>query len=159
MGQIRQHLADLDGNAAMAQLEQEGVLRFTAGDTEVELSRNDLLIDVQLKEGYYSVADMGITVALCTVLTEELIEEGFVREVISKVQTMRKDANFDVMDHIAVEITGSKKIKKILSRDSTAFREAVLCDTLFFTAQGTPDTAKEWNINGEKATISIRRIK
>ncbi len=125
----------------------------------MELSREDLLIDVQQKEGYYSVADMGVTVALCTVLTEELIREGFVREVISKVQTMRKDADFDVMDHIAVEITGSEKIQNILSEDSEAFREAVLCDALAFSVQDTWDATKEWNINGEKATISIRRIK
>ncbi len=159
LGQIRQHLADLDGNAAMTQLEQEGALRFTAGDTEVELSREDLLIDVQQKEGYHSVADMGVTVALCTVLTEELIREGFIREVISKVQTMRKDADFDVMDHIAVEITGSEKLQNILLEDSDAFREAVLCDALSFTVGNTSDVIKEWNINGEKATISIRRMK
>lgn len=159
LGQIRQCLTELDGNAAMEQLETEGTLRFTVGDTAVELSKEDLLIDVQQKEGYYSVADMGITVVLCTVLTEELIREGFVREVISKVQTMRKDADFDVMDHIAVTITGSPKIQEILSQDSAAFREAVLCDALSFSAEGTAEAAKEWNINGEKATISIRRMK
>ncbi len=128
--------------------------------TAVELSKEDLLIDVQQKEGYQSVSDMGITVALCTVLTDALIEEGFVRELISKVQTMRKDANFDVMDHIAVAITGSEKVETILSRDPAVFKEAVLCDTLSFTVgTDTPDTSKEWNINGEKTTISICRIK
>ncbi len=160
LGQIRQHLSELDGNAAMAELEQSGAIRFEAAGTAVELSKEDLLIDVQQKEGYQSVSDMGITVALCTVLTDALIEEGFVRELISKVQTMRKDANFDVMDHIAVTITGSEKVETILSRNPAVFKEAVLCDTLSFTAgTDTPDTSKEWNINGEKTTISICRMK
>lgn len=160
LGQIRQHLSELDGNAAMAELEQSGAIRFEVAGTAVELSKEDLLIDVQQKEGYQSVSDMGITVALCTVLTDALIEEGFVRELISKVQTMRKDANFDVMDHIAVAITGSEKVETILSRDPAVFKEAVLCDTLSFTVgTDTPDTSKEWNINGEKTTISICRIK
>lgn len=160
LGQIRQHLSELDGNAAMAELEQSGAIRFEAAGTAVELSKEDLLIDVQQKEGYQSVSDMGITVALCTVLTDALIEEGFVRELISKVQTMRKDANFDVMDHIAVAITGSEKVEAILSRNPAVFKEAVLCDTLSFTAgTGTSDASKEWNINGEKTNISICRIK
>ncbi len=160
LGQIRQHLSELDGNAAMAELEQSGAIRFDAAGTAVELFKEDLLIDVQQKEGYQSVSDMGITVALCTVLTDALIEEGFVRELISKVQTMRKDANFDVMDHIAVTITGSEKVETILSKDPAVFKEAVLCDTLSFAAgKDTPDASKEWNINGEKTTISICRIK
>lgn len=160
LGQIRRHLSELDGNAAMAELEQNGAIRFDADGTAVELSREDLLIDVQQKDGYQSVSDMGITVALCTVLTDTLIEEGFIRELISKVQTMRKDANFDVMDHISVAITGSEKVEKILSKDSAVFKEAVLCDALSFeSGKDTPDTSKEWNINGEKTTISICRIK
>ena len=159
LGQIRQYLSQLDGNRAMEELEQTGVLRFAAGDTEVELSREDLLIDVQQKEGYHSVADGGITVALCTVLTDALVEEGFVRELISKVQTMRKDADFDVTDHIAVQITGSEKIQKILSENADTFQGAVLCDALSFAgADKAPEAVKEWNINGEKATISLCRL-
>lgn len=159
LGQIRQYLSQLDGNRAMEELEQTGVLRFAAGDMEVELSREDLLIDVQQKEGYHSVADGGITVALCTVLTDALVEEGFVRELISKVQTMRKDADFDVTDHIAVQITGSEKIQKILSENADTFQGAVLCDALSFAAaEKAPEAVREWNINGEKATISLCRL-
>ncbi|MBR4071224.1 MAG: isoleucine--tRNA ligase, partial [Clostridia bacterium] len=102
LGKIREALANVDGNAAMAELEGTGAIHFDFDGTAVELTREDLLIDVQQKEGHYSVSYNGITVALCTILTEDLVREGFVREVISKVQTMRKDSGFDVMDHIAV---------------------------------------------------------
>ncbi len=156
LGKIRETLASLDGNAAMAELEATGALKFDFDGTAVELTRDDLLIDVQQKEGYYSVSDNGITVALCTILTDDLVREGFVRELISKVQTMRKDSGFDVMDHIAVSVAGSDKLKGILESDSGVFCEAVLCDSLSYeTIEGI---SKEWNINGEGTTITIAKI-
>ncbi|MBQ8475325.1 MAG: isoleucine--tRNA ligase [Clostridia bacterium] len=156
LGKIREALASVDGNAAMAELEGTGALHFDFDGTAVELTREDLLIDVQQKEGYYSVSDNGITVALCTILTEELIREGFVRELISKVQTMRKDSGFDVMDHIAVSVCGSEKLAEILTGDSATFCEAVLCDSLSY--EKIDGIAKEWNINGEKTEITVKKL-
>ncbi len=156
LGKIREALANVDGNAAMAELESTGAIHFDFDGAAVELTREDLLIDVQQKEGYYSVSDNGITVALCTILTEDLVREGFVREVISKVQTMRKDSGFDVMDHIAVSVCGSEKLAEILAADSATFCEAVLCDSL--TYDKIEGISKEWNINGEKAEITVKKI-
>ena len=156
LGKIRETLASLDGNAAMAELEATGALKFDFDGTAVELTRDDLLIDVQQKEGYYSVSDNGITVALCTILTDDLVREGFVRELISKVQTMRKDSGFDVMDHIAVSVAGSDKLKGILESDGAIFCEAVLCDNLSY--ESIEGISKEWNINGEGTTITIAKI-
>ena len=156
LGKIREALAGLDGNAAMSELEATGALKFDFDGTAVELTRDDLLIDVQQKEGYYSVSDNGITVALCTILTDELVREGFVRELISKVQTMRKDSDFDVMDHIRVAVCGSEKLKSILEDDASTFCEAVLCDDLSYEA--FDGISKDWNINGEKTVITIAKI-
>ena len=140
----------------MASLNATGALSFEVNGSPVSLERDDLLIDVQQKEGWYSVAEGDLTVALCTILTDELIEEGFVRELISKVQTMRKDSDFNVMDRIAVSIVGSDKIRAILEKDSSDFKSAVLCDTLTFES-GLDGIAKEWSINGEAVTITIKR--
>ncbi len=154
-------LADpaLDGNAAMADLKANGALRFDFDGEEVLLTEADLLIETQQKAGYFTTADHGITVALDTNLTEELINEGFIREVISKIQTMRKEADFVVTDHIAANITGSDKLTAILSANPEEVKTAVLCDTLTFEA-GEPDGAytKEWDINGEKCTISVKKL-
>ncbi len=156
LGKIREALANIDGNAAMNELEATGALHFDFDGVAVELTKDDLLIDVQQKEGFYSVSDNGITVALCTTLDEALIREGFVREVISKVQTMRKDSGFDVIDHIEVSVCGSEKLSEILSADNDAFCEAVLCDKLTFEA--IDGISKDWNINGEKAVITVKKI-
>ncbi|MBE6588085.1 MAG: isoleucine--tRNA ligase [Ruminococcaceae bacterium] len=156
LGGIRQFLTDVDGNAAMAELNSTGALSFEVNGSPVSLTKEDLLIDVQQKEGWYSVAEGELTVALCTLLTEDLIEEGFVRELISKVQTMRKDSDFNVMDRIAVSVVGSDKIKSILDKDSSDFCSAVLCDALTFEA-GLEGISKDWNINGEAVTITIKR--
>ena len=156
LGKIREALANVDGNAAMNELETTGAIHFDFDGVAVELAKEDLLIDVQQKEGYYSVSDNGITVALCTILDEALIREGFVREVISKVQTMRKDSGFDVMDHIEVSVCGSEKLSEILSAYSATFCEAVLCDSL--TYEKIDGISKDWNINGEKAEITVKKI-
>ncbi|MBQ7836458.1 MAG: class I tRNA ligase family protein, partial [Clostridia bacterium] len=156
LGKIREALANVDGNTAMNELETTGAIHFDFDGVAVELAKEDLLIDVQQKEGYYSVSDNGITVALCTILDEALIREGFVREVISKVQTMRKDSGFDVMDHIRVSVCGSEKLSEILSADSATFCEAVLCDSL--TYEKIDGITKDWNINGEKAEITVEKI-
>ena len=156
LGGIRTFLTEVDGNKAMAELNATGALSFEVNGSPVSLTKEDLLIDVQQKEGWFSVAEGDITVALCTTLTDELIEEGFVRELISKVQTMRKDSDFNVMDRISVCVVGSEKLKSILEKDSSEFRSAVLCDALTFET-GLEGISKDWNINGEAVTITIKR--
>ena len=158
LGGINRYLAAVDGNRAMACLEKNGTLDFDVDGTPVSLSRDDLLIDVQQKEGWYSVAQNGLTVALCTVLTDELVEEGFVRELISKVQTMRKEADFNVTDHISVTVEGSDKIKAILEKDNGEFTKAVLCDALAFEKAPADGIAKDWNINGEAVKITVKTV-
>ena len=158
LGQIRGALQaeDFDGNKAMDELKSTGAVHFTFGDTEVALAEEDLLIEVKQKEGYFSIADHGITAALDTNLTEELINEGFVRELISKVQTMRKEADFVVTDHISVSVTGSEKLIALLAADSEEFKSTVLCDELVFEAR--EGYAKDWDINGENVSISVAKI-
>ncbi|MBO4932027.1 MAG: isoleucine--tRNA ligase, partial [Clostridia bacterium] len=158
LGKIRGTLQadDFDGNKAMAELESTGALHLDFDGAAVELTKDDLLIDVKQKEGYFSLADNGIAVALDTNLTPELITEGFVREVISKVQTMRKEADFVVTDHIEVSVTGSAKIEEILRADSDEFCKTVLCDNLVFEA--LEGFTKDWDVNGEAVTISVKKM-
>ncbi len=158
LGQIRAALSDpaLDGNRAMAELNETGALRFTFGDTAVELTKDDLLIDVQQKTGYYSMAEGNITIALDTNLTDALIREGYIREVTSKIQTMRKEAGFVVTDHIHVYVTGAATVCDLLGTDSAEVCAAVLADSMNLTsaADGVGYT-KEWDINGENVTITV----
>ena len=156
LGAIQKHLASLDGNAAMDELNSAGALKFDADGVAVELTRDDLLIDTAQKEGFSSMEDHGFTVVLDTTLTDELIEEGYVAELISKVQTMRKDAGFEVMDHIKVSISGNEKIAAVLKKFEEPFAQKVLAEEVSYEAQVT--TTKEWDINGEKTTIGVERI-
>ncbi len=155
LGQIRTALSEVDGNAAKNELDTTGALHFDFGGEKVELTEADLLIDVQQKEGYFSAADHGIVVALNTNLTPELIEEGFVREIISKIQTMRKDAGLDVMDHIRTSVTGSEKITAIIERNKDEIGSATFTDS-FDGAAGA--ITKDWTINGENVTVTIEKI-
>ncbi len=158
LGQIRAALSDpaLDGNRAMAELNETGALHFTFGDATVELTKDDLLIDVQQKPGYYSMADGNITIALDTNLTDALIREGYIREVTSKIQTMRKEAGFVVTDHIHVYVTGAETVCGLLESDAAEVCTAVLADSMQTTAaaQGVGYT-KDWDINGENVTITV----
>ncbi len=156
LGSIRQHLEGLDGNAAMDELESAGALKFMAGDVEVELTRDDLLIEMSQKPGYVSEADSAMTVVLDTNLTEELVEEGFVYEVISKIQTMRKDAGFEVMDHIRVSVSGNEKIAGIVQDNREIISGKVLAEEI--VADETLPVQKEWNVNGETVTIGVEKI-
>ncbi len=155
LGGIQKALAALDGNAAMDELNAEGVLKFDVDGVAVELSKEDLLIEMAQKEGYVSQEDNRMTVVLDTNLTEELVEEGFVYEIISKIQTMRKDADFEVMDHILVSLNGNEKLSAIAGRNSGAICGKVLADAL-----GSGESyavSKEWNVNGENVVISIEK--
>ena len=156
LGGIQKTLASLDGNRAMDDLNASGALRFDVNGVQVELTKEDLLIDMSHKEGYVSEENNGMTVVLDTNLTEELLEEGFVYEVISKIQTMRKDSGFEVMDHICVSISGNEKIAAIVAKNEEAIAGKVLADRI--TAGETLSNTKEWNVNGESVTISIEKM-
>ena len=154
LGEIKKTLSELDGNSAMAELEEKGALKFSFGGDDVVLTKDDLLIEVMQKEGYYSVADHGITVALNITLTDALIEEGYVRELISKIQTMRKDAGFDVTDHIMLSVDGNEKLAGVLERNLAAISKSVLADG----SDTDGGISKKWDINGENVTITVKKI-
>ena len=152
---IQQALADLDGNAAMAGLKADGVLRLPEVDASIELSEEDLLITMTQKEGYVTENDADMTVVLDTNLTEELLEEGFVRELISKIQTMRKEADFEVMDQIKVFYQGAEKVGHIFAENCDTIKKEVLATEITAGDQG--EYNKEWNINGEKVTLGVSK--
>ncbi len=156
LGGIQKKLASLDGNAAMDELNANGALKFDVDGVAVELTKDDLLIDMAQKEGYVSQEDNKMTVVLDTNLTPELIEEGFVYEIISKIQTMRKDADFEVMDHIRVSINGNEKLSVVADKNKDAIAGKVLADEL--TANKEYAVTKEWNVNGETVSVSMERV-
>ncbi len=156
LGGIQKTLASLDGNAAMDDLNEKGSLTFEVNGVSVELTKDDLLIDMAQKEGYVSQEDNRMTVVLDTNLTDELIEEGFVYEIISKIQTMRKDAGFEVMDHIKVSLNENEKLAAVAQKNRDAICGKVLADV--FTAGETYTVSKEWDVNGEKVVISVEKI-
>ena len=158
---IKEHLKALDGQKAMAELNANGSLGFTLPDgTKVSLCREDLLIESAQSERYVSAQDNGITVVLDIALTEALIEEGFVRELISKVQTMRKDAGFEVTDHIVLNIRGNEKIAALAEKYEELLKNTVLSDEIHSESdENREDFTKEWNLNGELVTLSVRRVK
>lgn len=156
LGSIQKTLANVDGNQAMDELKANGVLKFMAGDVEVVLAEEDLLIEMTQKEGYITESDNSMTVVLDTNLTEELIEEGFVLEVISKIQTMRKDTDFEVTDHIRVSINGNDKIAALSMKNEAVISGKVLADSM--TKDETYEFTKEWNVNGENVIISLERV-
>lgn len=153
LGGIQKMLKEVDGNKAMDELNSQGVLKFSVGDVLVELTKEDLLIEMSQKEGYVSEAEQNVTVVLDTNLTPELIEEGFVYEMISKIQTMRKEADFEVMDHIRVSVCGNEKLAEIVKANEKAISDKVLADEI--VTEETLSYTKEWNVNGETVTISI----
>lgn len=156
LGGIREKLSSIDGNAAMDELKANGFIAFDVNGTEVKLAEEDLLIDISQKEGYVTEADNTVTVVLDTNLTDELIEEGFVYEVISKVQTMRKDSGFEVMDHIEVCINGNDTIADVVKKNEKAIGLKVLADAFVYGEDGSAN-AKEWNVNGQNVTIGVKR--
>ena len=139
----------------MGELETKGTLTINVDGVDEELSREDLLIESAQCDGYVSDSDYGITVALETTLSEELIEEGFVREVISKIQTMRKDSGFEVMDHIKIYQSGSDKVKSVMEKNADVIKDETLAEEIVF---GDYSAMKEWNINGENVSLGVERI-
>ena len=153
---VREILANIDGAAAMAELNERDVLTIEVNGNKEELAREDLLIEAVKSDNYVSAGDRGVTVVLDTQLTPALIEEGFVREVISKIQTMRKDAGFEVMDHINVYSAGSDKIFEIMKNNDDGIKNDVLADNIISGGGGT--YTKDWNINGEAVTLGVEKI-
>ena len=155
LGGIKAALSSIDGNAAMDELNASDALKLNINGQEVTLFREDLLIETAQMEGYVSENDNGITVVLDTNLSEELLEEGFVREIISKVQTMRKEADFEVMDNIVITYEGTEKAEKIFAD----YAETIGAETLAISVEKkTPaGYVKEWKINGENVTLGVER--
>ena len=153
---VKEVLAGLDGNQTMAALNETGEVAVMIDGVSEVLAKDDLLIESAQMEGYVSEADHGITVVIDTNLTPELIEEGFVRELISKIQTMRKDSGFEVTDHIRVYQDGNDKIRKILENNAETIKADVLADEIFL-GEMKGHTA-EWTINGEAVVLGVTKI-
>ncbi|WP_302669653.1 isoleucine--tRNA ligase, partial [Eubacterium sp. AF15-50] len=156
LGKIKEALANLDGNAAMDKINAGEPLAFDFDGNEVVLEKEDLLIDMAQVEGYVSESDGNVTVVLDTNLSEELIEEGFVREVISKIQTMRKEAGFEVMDKIIVNVDKNAKIEDIINNNLDEIKLEVLAEKVEFGKMS--GYSKEWNINGENVSLGVEKI-
>ena len=140
----------------MDELEAKGAITLNSDGNEIVLTKEDLLIEMTKKEGFESLQDHGVTVVIDKNLTPELIEEGNVRELISKIQTMRKDSGFEVMDNIRVSFSGNAEIEKIAERNAAEIADETLAKDVLFN---TPLTfSKEWNINGESVTISVEKV-
>ena len=156
LNDIRAALSSLNGTAAKSELDSTGKLTLNLPSGTVELTAEDLLIETSQKEGFYTVSDKGVIVSIDTVLTPELIAEGVARELISKIQTMRKEAGFNVTDHITVKLAGEEKILDIAQKMCDDITKDTLADSLTF---GEPEGfTKDWDINGEKLSIGIKKV-
>ena len=156
LGGIQKYLSSVNGNEAMEMLNTTGALTFTVDDKEVSLTVDDLLITAIQKPGFASQSSYGLTIVLDTNLDEELIVEGFMREFVSKVQTMRKDSGFEVMDHIEVYITGNDKLSDIISNNFDNVKSQILAEKLVLNS--VCDNSKEWDLNEELLTIGVKKL-
>ena len=155
LGEIRKQLTELDGNKAMDELNNAGFITLQVNGQDIRLEKADLLIEMTQMEGYVANSDKGITVVMDTNLTPELIEEGFVREIVSKIQTMRKDVGFEVMDRIKVYVSGNDRIADLMQRNAEQVKSVVLADDII--ASEAEGFVKEWNINGENVTLGVEK--
>ena len=155
LNDIRTALTKVDGNAAMDQINSLGYLKLNINGTEIELEKADLLIEMAQAEGYIADGDAAVTVVLDTNLTPELIEEGFMREIISKIQTMRKEAGFEVMDKITVSMTGNEKLEALVKKNEAELKSEVLAEEVLYN--GVKGYTKEWNINGETVHMGVEK--
>jgi len=156
LGEIKTKLANIDGRAAMAELESTGVLKLELSGVTAELTKDDLLIDSAQTSGFESLSDRGVTVVMDTNLTEELIEEGFVREIVSKIQTMRKESKFEVMDNIRIYIGNNAKIEAIAAKNAESIKSDVLGVEIIFNKECA--NKKEWNLNGENVVLGVEKV-
>ena len=163
LNDIRKALSEIDGNEAMEQINSSGSLKLNINGTDIELEKADLLIDMAQTEGYASDSNNGVTVVLDTNLTPELVEEGFVREIISKIQQMRKEAGFEVMDKITIYYKADEKVSGIFTQYGDTIRKDVLALDIAADQNGefASDAAgvynKEWNINGEQVLLGVKK--
>ena len=155
LGEIRKQLSELDGNKAMDDLNNAGYITLSVNGQDIHLEKADLLIEMVQAEGYVANSDKGITVVMDTKLTPELIEEGFIRELVSKIQTMRKDAGFEVMDRINVYVSGNDKIAALMEKNAEQVKAVVLADNII--AGEAKGFTKDWNINGEDVTLGVEK--
>ncbi|MBR5473843.1 MAG: isoleucine--tRNA ligase [Lachnospiraceae bacterium] len=153
---IRTALTTIDGNDAMDALNATGELKIMAGETEVSLSKDDVLIETKQMEGFETVSDNGITVVMDKNLTPELLEEGLMREAISKIQTMRKEAGFEVMDHICISVQDNDRIATLFADHKDEIQGEVLADEILFNA--AEGYVKNWNLNGENVTLGVKKV-
>ena len=154
IGAIKAALGKVNGHQAKAELDREGELKLSYQGGEVVLKPEDIEVSMAQTEGFNCQRYNGVTIALDTTLTEDLLEEGFVREIISKVQTMRKENGFEVTDHIKVSLSGNEKLQALVKKNESYLKEITLADEV---AYGTTDgVAKEWNINGETVTLAVK---
>ena len=158
LGQLRGELQKLDGAGVVSAFEQGNDITLRIGDTNIVLNKEDVLIEAVKKEGFTSQAEGALTVVLDTALTPELISEGYVREFISKIQSMRKDAGFDVTDRISVSCKCSEKLASALDSGRSMILSGVLADQLMLSATADGESVKDWDINGEAAVIGIKRV-
>ena len=156
LGEIRTLLQNLNGAKAKKELDETGVLKLTLSTGEISLTVDDLLIEMTRSERYFSVEDGGVTVAIDTELTQELIEEGFVRELVSKIQTMRKEAGFEVEDHIIASVCGNEKIQTLMQANRALIADDVLADDL--VTEPIDGYTKEWDLNGEAVTLTVKKV-
>ena len=152
---IFEEVNKMDGAEIMAKLNAGDTVSLVVEGTDVTFSAEDVLVETIKKDGYVSETDNGCTIVLDTNLTPELLEEGFVRELISKIQTMRKDSGFEVQDNIKIGFVGSDNIKGIFERNNEEISAQTLAKEI---SEGVCECAKEWNINGEKVSICIKKI-
>ena len=153
---VKDILASLNGNEAMAEINEKNELKITLEGLDEYISREDLVIESKQMDTFVSETDRGITVVIDTNLTDELIEEGFVRELISKIQTMRKEADYEVMDHIRVFVNGNDRIRDIFKRNEESIMHDVLAQEISYDSTG--GTTREWNINGETVTLGTQKL-
>ena len=152
---IRAALSTLDGNATMDELNAKGSFTINADGEDIVLEKDDVLIEMTQKEGFVASSDKGITVVMDTNLTPELIEEGFVREIVSKIQTMRKDAGFEVMDKITVYVDGNDKLADLMVKNAEQIKNVVLANSI--ETGKTAGFTKDWDINGEKVVLAVEK--
>ncbi len=155
LNEVKEVLSSLDGAKAMAQIRDTGKLVINIAGVDEELCEEDLLIETKQSDSFETNSDKGITVVLDKRLTDELIEEGFVREIISKIQTMRKEAGFEVMDYIRVSCGGNNRIAQILDKNAEYIKSEVLCRDV--VTNGAIGSTKEWSINDEKVTLGVEK--
>jgi isoleucyl-tRNA synthetase len=156
LGQIQKVLSELDGNKAYRELKENGVLKLPEVDASIELAEEDLLIESIQSEGFAAAGDDHVTVVLSCELTPELISEGYMRELVSKIQTMRRDAGFEVMDRIKVTWQGTEVLRGVFEEYGESIRKDVLADSIDET---TPKGfEKKWDINGQDIVLAVEKV-